>query len=124
MAESEVVMSEEVLRRYLAGERDFSGLEIEDAAKSAPLRGAILDDADFSRAFIVADFSKASLRGARFVEANVKTCSFTDANLSGADFTGAALCSTTFHGAQMDSARFRGAYFHSYELGDAEKPDW
>ena len=79
MAESEIVMSEEVLRRYLAGERDFSGLEIEDAAKSAPLRGAILDDADFSRAFIVADFSKASLRGARFVEANVKTCSFTDA---------------------------------------------
>ena len=123
MAEPEIVMTEEVLRRYLAGERDFSGLEIEDA-ESASLRGAILDDADFSRAFIVADFSKASLRGARFVEANVKTCSFTDANLSGADFRGASLCSTTFQGAHMDSARFKGAYFHSYELGDAEKPDW
>jgi uncharacterized protein YjbI with pentapeptide repeats len=124
MAGSEIVTSEEVLRRYLAGERDFSGLEIGDAAKSAPLRGAILDGADFSRALIIADFSKASLCGARFVEANVKTCSFTDANLSGADFAGAALCSTTFHGAHMDGARFKGAYFHSYELGDAEKPGW
>jgi len=115
MAESEIVTTVEILRRYAAGERDFSGLEIEDAGESAPLRGAILDDADFS---------KASLRGARFVDANVKTCSFTGANLSNADFRGAALCSTTFQGTHMDGARFKGAYFHSYELDHAEKPDW
>ena len=124
MAASEIVTSGEVVRRYLAGERDFSELEIEDAANSTAFRRASLDGADFTRTFIVADFSGASLRGVRFIEANVKTCSFAGADLSGADFAGAALCSTTFVGAQTDSASFKGAYFHSHELGVSDKPDW
>ena len=109
MPDSEVVTSEEILRRYLSGERDFSGLETEDPPGVTPFRGAVLDGADFRGAFVVADFRGASLRGALFREANVKTCSYGDADLTGADFTGAALCSSTFRGARMDDARFERA---------------
>lgn len=116
--------SEQILRRYEAGERDFSGLEIEDEPEVTPLRGAVLDGALFNRAFIVAVFSGASLRGAQFVEANVKTCVYDGADLTDADFTNAALCATTFQRARMDGAKFDGANFHSYTLGAGERPHW
>jgi uncharacterized protein YjbI with pentapeptide repeats len=67
----------EILRRYNAGERDFSNLQIESSADSSDpeFRGANLEGADFSHSFILADFSEARLRGAKF-SANVKTCCF------------------------------------------------
>src|SRR5258706_16122518 len=112
MSEPGRVSSEDVLRRYQGGERDFQGLEIDDLDGKAPFHGAALDGADFSRAFIVADFRNASLRQATFVNANVKTCSYSGADLTNADFTGAALCSTTFSHTRMDGARFDGAFVH------------
>ena len=124
MRASETVTSDEILRRYLAGERDFSGLEIEDSADSAAFRGAVLDEADFSHSFIVADFQGASLRHARFTRANVKTCSYAEADLTNADFSGAILCSTTFLCALMRGAMFERAHFHSRELLSGEVPDW
>ena len=105
----------ELLQRYTAGERDFTGTAL-DQHRDNDLSGVCLDGADLSRSFIVAQFQRASLRGVRFHEANVKTCDFQHSDLRGADFSGAALCDTSFSGANLDSANFTGAYFHSHQL--------
>lgn len=113
----------EILQRYLAGERDFRGLDIEDGGSSS-FRAAILDGADFSGAFLLADFERARLRGCRFVDANVKTCRFDDADLRGACFCGAALDATTFHAAHLDGTDFTDAHVQGHTLQRGEVPTW
>lgn len=111
----------EFLDRYRNGERDFSESDL-DADRDNDLSGQCLDDADFSKAFIIANFRGASLRRARFASGNVKTCDFRDADLRGADFRGAALCSALFDGARLDGAQFAGAFYHSHVFGVGELP--
>jgi uncharacterized protein YjbI with pentapeptide repeats len=110
----------EIRRRFEHGERDFRRLEIEDDELS--FRDAVLDGADFSHAFVVADFSRASLRGCRFHEANVKTCLFDEADLHGADFTGAALDATSFRDARTTDATFTDAHIQGQSLRPGERP--
>lgn len=110
-----------MLDRYQRGERDFTNAEL-DADPSCDMSGICLDGADFSNAFLVANFRGASLRGARFVQANVKTCDFRDADLREADFRGAGLCSALFDGAMLDGTHFAGAYIHGYLLKEGETP--
>ena len=111
----------ELLNRYQRGERDFSGVEL-DADCDSDLTGVCLDGADFSHAFLVANFRGASLRGARFFEANVKTCDFRDADLRDTDFRGAGLCSALFDGAKLEGSTFAGAYIHGHEFKQGETP--
>jgi uncharacterized protein YjbI with pentapeptide repeats len=111
----------ELLDGYQRGNRDFAGTEL-DADPNADLSGVCLDGSDFSHAFLVASFRKASLRGACFRQANVKTCDFREADLRDTDFRGAVLCSALFDGAKLDGARFEGAYMHSYKLKEGEAP--
>ena len=73
----------EIRLRYERGERNFRGLDIDDTGDSSSFREAVLDDADFTQCFVVADFSRASLRGCRFTQSNVKTCEFDNADLPG-----------------------------------------
>jgi len=113
---------ESVLKRYSKGERDFRGMELDDADYT--LAGQDLREADFSESYLTVDFSRSNLRGASFRNANAKTCSFEDADLRECDFRGAALCSTTFKGAQMQGAVFTGASCHSYVLSEGELPSW
>jgi uncharacterized protein YjbI with pentapeptide repeats len=113
----------ELLERYQRGDRDFAKSDL-DQDPDNDCRGICLEGADLSGSYIVADFRRASLRGAKFVEANVKTCDFREADLRNADFSGAALCATYFVGADMTGARFDGAHFHGYRLRSAERPDW
>ena len=112
----------EIRQRYARGERDFRGLDIADGDDGGSFRGALLDGADFSRAFIVADFTGARLRECNFVEANVKTCSFDGADLSAADFSRAAIDGATFTGCNFDGAQFEGAGFYGCILAPGELP--
>jgi len=111
----------ELLERYQRGERDFSNAEL-DTDPDSDLSGACLDNADFSHAFLVGNFRRASLRGARFFQANVKTCDFREADLRDADFRGAGLCSALFDGAKLEGSMFAGAYIHSHEFKEDETP--
>jgi uncharacterized protein YjbI with pentapeptide repeats len=111
----------ELLDRYQRGERDFSGAEL-DADPDSDLSGVCLDNADFSHAFLVANFRGASLRGARFFQANVKTCDFREADLRDTDFRGATLCSASFDGAKFEGSKFAGASIHSYKFKEGETP--
>ncbi len=121
-SEDKVWTSSEILRRYRDGERDFHGLDISDSADSASFRDAVLDGADFSHAFIVAYFTKASLRDCRFFEANVKTCVFDGADLRGCDFSGAAIDAATFRAARLEGANFSGASEQGYVMKPGELP--
>jgi uncharacterized protein YjbI with pentapeptide repeats len=112
----------DIRRRYDQGERDFRDLEISDSNDSASFRDAVLDGSDFSHAFVVADFSRASLNGCRFNEANVKTCIFDEADLRGCDFSGAAIDAATFRSARLDGASFAGATEQGYCLKPGEVP--
>ncbi len=122
--DEKVSLPSEILRRYAAGERDFRGLDIEDATDATSFRRAILDDADFSGACVVADFEGASLRRCRFVGTNVKTCVFDRADLAGADFSNAPIDAATFRSARLDGADFTGASVHSRTLKPGEFPNW
>ena len=118
----ESLTTAEVLAQYLRGRRDFSGTTIEDPPGAELLRGAVLDGADFSRAFIVADFGKCSLRGVNFVGANVKTCCFDGADLRGSDYRDAALDAATFSGALVEGASFVGATIQGHAFAEDEFP--
>lgn len=83
--------AEELIRRYAAGERDFSGTD---------LRGADLSEADLRGV----DLSEANLR-----EANLSGANLSEVNLYKADLSGAKL-----HGASLRRANLRGA-----RLGEA-----
>jgi hypothetical protein len=104
------VGADEICRRYACGERDFREIDVDDA-RGGTFRGARLDGVDLGRSFVVADFTRASLRGARFVGANVKTCIFDGADLSGADFRDACIDGASFRGAMVrgSAARARTA---------------
>ena len=118
----EEIPQAELLRRYASGQRHFDNLDIFDDGSNA-LVGAHLDAIELFDCFVRASFRGASLKNAK-IHANVKTCDFTDADLTGADFRRSALCSTTFTGAKMEGADFTDAYYHGYDLGAGEKPDW
>jgi uncharacterized protein YjbI with pentapeptide repeats len=113
----------ELLRRYSEGEREFSGVEI-DQREDEDLAGVCLDDVILSEAFVTASFRGSSLRRADFRRANVKTCDFSGADLTDADFRDAALCSTKFAGAIIDGVRIAGAYYHSHVFKEGDRIDW
>lgn len=110
----------ELLRRYQAGERRFTDLEIDEV--SHDLRGVTLEGADLSRSWLQADFRGANLRGVRFHRCNVKTCDFRGADLTGADFTESAIDSADFLGAVITDADFTGAGAYSHILLPGEMP--
>ena len=79
--------AEEIIRRYTAGERDFSG---------ADLRGVDLSKADLCGA----DLSAADLR-----EADLSGADLNEVNLYGADLSGAKLRGASLRGADLRGAR-------------------
>jgi uncharacterized protein YjbI with pentapeptide repeats len=99
----------ELLERYVAGERDFRGINL----IQANLSGYNLSEADFSQAdlsgakFIGSNLSWAILRGtqlekANFTRAILQRSNLCHANLSGAIFQGADLREANLQGANLD----------------------
>ena len=86
---------EELLRRYAAGERDFS---------KTSLRGIFLDKTDLRNI----NLSGADLSGADFSGVNLS-----GADLSGANLRGARLCEVIFAEVNLSGANLKGADFNS-----------
>jgi uncharacterized protein YjbI with pentapeptide repeats len=127
----------QILERYRSGERDFRELDIRDPPPYAAVgdrfvsidepgsfRDAVLEGADFHGAFICADFTRASLRGASFADGNVKTSCFDEADLTDSDFTGSAIDAAGFLGARFDGTRFEGATAQGHSMARGELPSW
>ena len=81
-----IISGKELLRRYAAGERDFSGIDLRKADLSeADLRGINLSGAD--------------LRGADLRESNLRFANFQGANLEGAYLAKAFIADCDWRGA-------------------------
>ena len=120
MESSAQALRDAILQRYASGERSFRGEDIDNGVLD--FRGANLAEADFSEAFIVADFGGAKLTGCRFDRANVKTCDFRGADLVGASFAGAAIDGADFDAAGAAAANFEGASEQGHIYKRGEKP--
>jgi uncharacterized protein YjbI with pentapeptide repeats len=122
-SEDKIWTPSEILSRYQSGERDFRDLEITQTNDDdASFREAVLDGSDFTHAFVVADFTRASLKDCRFVEGNVKTCIFDEADLRGCDFSNTAIDAATFRSARLEGATFTGATDQGSVMEPGELP--
>jgi Pentapeptide repeats (8 copies) len=108
-----VMTAEELLERYAAGERDFSGVDL----SGANLTQADLRDIDLSRANLSrVDLSWANLSEANLTEISLALwSSLSGANLSGANLTGANLNGCEMLGVNLENANTMGARLGSLE---------
>ena len=114
--------AQELLRRYAAGERDFSKtrlrgimLDMTDL-KDINLSGADLSGADLTYSGIIkSNFTKAILDGAKMGGEGgvIEDSCFDKASLRGATFIMASIGHTTMRDAVLDGTSFGGDYFFS-----------
>src|SRR4028118_1087910 len=99
---------EELLLRYAAGERDFTGAKLPRAKLvGVKLVGVNFWGADLSGA----NLAKAKLWGANLSGANLSKANLTRANLSGASLNEANLRATKLNSAKLFGASLSGAYY-------------
>lgn len=103
---------EEFKQRYLAGERNFSGVDLSGLSfKSMNLDGADfsnanLENANFDYIYMQnANFSNANLADASFIYARLFPVNFSNANLENAKFHDAILKESDFSGANLTNAK-------------------
>lgn len=140
-AKKEFMNGKELIRRYKAGERDFSGLGIRGANLSGVSRSFDVDSYDEPyRQGITSDLSginlssadltKAYLRGVNLEGANLSYANLTCAdlsksNLTNADLSGANLTEAMLQWTELDGTNMRGANLLHAEIrvGDFFSPD-
>ncbi|MCS7225641.1 MAG: pentapeptide repeat-containing protein [Gloeomargarita sp. SKYB31] len=117
-----VVRARQLLQRYAAGERDFSGINL----IGCNLQGANLEGINLSRAdLMLADLSGCLLIGAKLAGANligaelVKT-NLREASLSGANLIGANLSQANLSGSQLVGSNLSAANFYQSRLRKAD----
>ncbi|MDZ8135727.1 MAG: pentapeptide repeat-containing protein [Nostoc sp. DedQUE04] len=135
------VTTDEILRRYAIGERNFINANLRCAVLAtmklseinlsyASLSWANLSQANLSKADLTAadlsqanlsgaDLSKAYLMRANLSEANLQKASLQGANLSGANLSEVNLSGADLTGANLSLADLRGANFHLCNLSGA-----
>lgn len=132
---------EELLRRYAAGERDFSGVDLRGAnlsgvhrrfdvgAYAEPYRQGITSDLSGIN-LSGADLTEANLRGVNLAGANLSNANLTRANLNysnltNTDLSGANLTEALLECAELDGTNMRGANLLNAQIGvtDAFSPD-
>jgi uncharacterized protein YjbI with pentapeptide repeats len=139
------LMPDELIRRYAAGERNFSNANLRcsmlacqflqevklNNAKlnwanlsEANLSGADLTGADLSNANLMGTFlSKSDLIRTNFTKANLELADLREANLSKANLSDACLRQTDFRGANLSYADLRGADLSEAKLQGASLTD-
>jgi uncharacterized protein YjbI with pentapeptide repeats len=99
---------EELLRRYAAGERDFSGVSLRGLDFSdCNLSGINLSNADLSET----EWDGANLSRANLSSAILQSSGLNNANLSRANLTRARLQDSAFIGADLTDASVEGTQF-------------
>ncbi|WP_299415577.1 pentapeptide repeat-containing protein [Acaryochloris sp. IP29b_bin.148] len=126
--------AEELLERYAAGERDFSGIDLRGAdLRGVDLHGADLSGADLSGAdlsgyrnsegiWIFSNLSKVNLSGANLEHAFVNAANLSDADLTNVRFNCTEMLHVHLERADMrgscGSWTSEGAYYHNTILDD------
>ncbi len=121
-----------VLDQAWALDADFTGASLKGASLfSTQFMGATMDSADFTGARVAGDFSRASLKGARFdradLSADMRNQSmglmrgvFRSSNLEGASFRDANLARVVLEYSNLRSADMSGANLSGSEMGGAD----
>lgn len=107
----------ELIRRYKAGERDFSGLDLGGANLSGVSRS--FDIGAYDEAYlqgITSDLSGINLSGADLTEANLGGVNLAEANLSHANLTRASLSKSNLTNADLSGANLTEAMLEWTEL--------
>ena len=117
-----IINEEEIIKKYREGERDFSGIELDD--KTYNFQSIELEGVDFSNSYITANFKDSKLKNAKFNNSNIKTCDFQNADLTNTDFRNTLLESTEFTGAILNGANFENARNYAYVMKKGEIPNW
>mgnify|MGYP006449144981 CR=1 FL=1 len=105
---------DELLRRYAAGERDFSGVDL----SGADLMEVALEDINLENAILrEAKFCWSRLDGAIFRNADLENAVFKLASLRNTDFRGANLRNCLIVEASLIRANFEGAIDDGCPLG-------
>lgn len=103
--------AEELLRRYAAGERDFTGVDLSYVS---------LRDFDLSEA----NFTNANLRGVRFTVAIMNSVNFSGADLSesllAGEFIGCRFRSANLRGVDFSCSDVTGSNFKGADLTGAD----
>jgi uncharacterized protein YjbI with pentapeptide repeats len=103
--------TDELLRRYAAGDRNFA---------NANLRCAVLCEENLTRCnFSYVKLNFANLSGINLTEADLTSADLSDASLSGANLSQAALYRTLLTRANISEANLRGANLFKASLNDA-----
>ncbi|MHA1687082.1 MAG: RNHCP domain-containing protein [Candidatus Heimdallarchaeaceae archaeon] len=119
--------SKELLERYAAGERDFSGISL----KSAQLEGVTLTEINLSYANLYganlfkAEITKSNLIGITLSKADLRSSNLQNVNLSqaklyGTDFREATLEEILFSNANLKQANFTGARVYNSDFTGAK----
>ncbi|BAZ28329.1 pentapeptide repeat-containing protein [Cylindrospermum sp. NIES-4074] len=112
----------EFLRRYAKGERNFSGIDLGGAILSAAnLSVADLSAADLNAANLsAANLSGADLSAADLSGANLSAADLREADLSGADLREADLREADLSGANLSASDLRAADLRAADLSGAD----
>ena len=103
--EVRVMTTEELLERYAAGERDFSGVDLRGVNLSgANLYGVMLYDADLRGA----NLGGANLNGTKLSSADLRNADLSNTNLSESNLCGAKLVGCNFRGTDLTNAGWCG----------------
>jgi len=103
--------AEELLRRYAAGERNFSGL-----SDDIDLSGVVLTGVNLSEA----NLNCVGMSGANLSEANLRKSDLSDIDLTGANLNGANLCEANLNCAYLSTAKFKAADLSDANLENAD----
>lgn len=136
------ITAEELLQRYAAGERDFSGTDLSginiavgyaetlieqyQPEDKSWLDGVLLCDIDLSNAnlefasFDGGELSSANLQEANFRGASLRQVIFYDADLRGVDFSNANLKAAELSEANLEKANFKDANLSGASLCSAD----
>ncbi len=110
------VRTENLLRLYRAGKRDFKGANL----AFADLQGARLSGSNFYDANLEgANLRQAELRGAKLWAANLAGADLADADLRDADLGGANLQNASLRGARLQNTNLTDANLGGAVLSDA-----
>lgn len=112
--------SEDVLRLYAEGEREFVDLNFLNYLQ---LDNCELSGIKFYRCWLDGSFCDSNLEASEFTGSCIKTVDFHRANLRNSDFRCANIDATEFDGANLDGADFEGATAHCHTFGKDELPE-
>jgi hypothetical protein len=121
--EVEVMTAEELLERYAAGERDFSGADLRHTADltAMDLQGVVFRNARLGHQDLrFINFTKADLSGARMAECDLTGANLTGANLSQVDLSQSNLSEAKLAGSILREATLGEVDFTSADLTSAD----